>query len=66
MELLKRRYLDPHTSNLCNYLNFHNDVEAAKEGLVENLFEPLPENNYNIPRLVRLGLSFLSLLQASA
>ncbi|XP_022079913.1 uncharacterized protein LOC110973400 [Acanthaster planci] len=51
VNLLIRRYLDPNTSNLCNYLNFHNDVEAAKERLVENLFDPLPENNYNIPRV---------------
>ncbi|XP_071808477.1 uncharacterized protein [Asterias amurensis] len=51
VELLKKSYLDPNTPNLCNYLNFHNDVEAAKAGLEDDLFNPLPQNHYNIPRV---------------
>ena len=60
VELLKRSYLDPNTPNLCNYLNFHNDVEAAKAGLEENLFDSFPENNYNIPRQVSVCLRSIS------
>lgn len=53
MKLLAKRYRDPSKEGICNYLNFHNDVEKAKEGMVEKLFEGKPPATYNIPKEVK-------------
>ncbi|XP_011673543.2 uncharacterized protein LOC594672 [Strongylocentrotus purpuratus] len=50
VKLLAKRYRDPSKEGICNYLNFHNDVEKAKEGMVEKLFEGKPPATYNIPK----------------
>ncbi|XP_070544504.1 uncharacterized protein [Ptychodera flava] len=51
MHVLALKYLDPSKASLCNYLNFHNDVEAIKETLQEILEYPPspPKSGYNIP-----------------
>ncbi|XP_002741846.1 uncharacterized protein LOC100373451 [Saccoglossus kowalevskii] len=51
MRILASKYLDPSKASLCNYLNFHNDVEALKSQMVED-FEyqtSPPSTGYNIP-----------------
>ncbi|XP_072165025.1 uncharacterized protein [Diadema setosum] len=50
VQLLAKRYRDPHKEGICNYLNFHNDVERAKGDLEEKLFEGKPPATYNIPK----------------
>nr|XP_054773761.1 uncharacterized protein LOC129281858 [Lytechinus pictus] len=50
VKLLAKGYRDPTKEGICNYLNFHNDVEKAKEGMEEKLFEGKPPANYNIPK----------------
>ena len=56
VQLLAKRYLDPTKDGICNYLNFHNDVERAKGGLEEKLFEGKPPATYNIPKEVNYQL----------
>lgn len=53
VKLLAKRYRDPSKEGICNYLNFHNDVEKAKDGMVEKLFEGKPPATYNIPKEVK-------------
>ncbi|XP_077982704.1 uncharacterized protein LOC144438104 [Glandiceps talaboti] len=51
MQTLAQKYLDPSKASLCNYLNFHHDVEAIKDTLVEDLEYPgsPAKAEYNIP-----------------